>query len=168
MEALSIRFGGKSINEKESLKTLVLTISNKLTFDRHVEEIKRKCEKMVGALRRLSYKLQRDTVKRITEANILNRIAYGSIIYLKPELKKVSTKKHRHKELTKVINATARIIFGKIRMDKISSKNLSKMAEMKTLNQIVLQQLTKEAWAINNDQNHAIYNIVDHPNKKRE
>ena len=109
---------------------------------------------MLGALKRMSYKADRQSIKRVAEAKIISKIAYGAMFYILPNIKGLIDPNYAHKEIKKVINQASRIILKKSREDRLSSHQLRCMSGLKSLNEIVIQQLLKESWHLIHDKNH--------------
>ena len=92
----------------------------------------------MGCLKRLSFKIDRDALKIVAESKIHRKITHGGFFFITPQIENVLRMNTNHKELTKIVNETARIIAKKSRIDKTSSDKLYELCNLKSINEIII------------------------------
>ena len=79
-----IKFNNNSILKCSSQKHLGIVLDSKLNFNSYVDEIIKKCNKLIGLIRRLSVNLPRKALLTIYKSIIRPRLDYGDVLYDKP------------------------------------------------------------------------------------
>lgn len=161
---VSIVIDGHLVEESTYFKILGLTLSNKLSFQKHIDEVIRKSRVTLGSLKRLSYKVDRDAVKTVAESKIHSKITYGGFLFITPQINNVLCMNTNHKELRKIVNEAARIISKKSKIDRISSDKLYELCNLKSINEIIIKQLLVLVWEAVNEPNHPVSCVLTKPN----
>jgi len=165
-QKVTLTIDGVDVTEKETLKIVGLRISNKLDFNPQIEYLIKKTNQFNGALKRLSYKVNESALQRIANATILAKISYALIFIASPEIDGLSKNNENHKILQKLINQTARTVLHKTRLDKIPTEQLLDKAKLKDVNQMVITQMLKEVWRMENEEHHPLKSLLEQPNEK--
>ena len=79
-----IKFNNNSIPKCPSQKHLGIALDSKLNFSSHVDEKIKKCNKLIGLIRRLSVNHPRKALLTIYKAIIRPHLDYGDVLYDKP------------------------------------------------------------------------------------
>ena len=127
---------GHTIHEVDSFKMLGYILDNKLKNDAHTDHILKKCRKMLGAIKRLSYKLSKEALTNILKAAMIGKIMYGGILYL-----------HDHqirKKIQTIVMKGARLILRKKKIDKMKNKDILEKLSILPLEQIYKRQALLE------------------------
>ena len=77
------------IEERDHFKLLGLTISNTLSFRKHVEDITKKLRITVGLIKRLSFRVSIKALKTVIQSKIIGKLAYGGFLFLVPHINNV-------------------------------------------------------------------------------
>ena len=79
-----IMLNNNSIPKRPSQKHLGIVLDSKLNFSSHVDDKIKKCNKLIGLIRRLSVNLPRKALLTIYKSIIRPHLDYGDILYDKP------------------------------------------------------------------------------------
>ena len=79
-----IKLNNNSIPKCPSQKHLGIVLDSKLNFSSHVDDKIKKCDKLIGLIRRLSVNLPRKALLTIYKSIIRPHLDYGDILYDKP------------------------------------------------------------------------------------
>ena len=80
----SIKFNNNSIAKCPNQKHLGIVLDSKLNFNSHVDEKIKKCNKLIGLIRRLYVNLPRNALVTIYKSFTRPCLDYGDILYDKP------------------------------------------------------------------------------------
>ena len=83
-----------------------------------------------------------------------------------PHIDETTKANDNHKALQKLINQTARTILKKKKVDKVPISELMEKSKLKTVNQIVLQQILKEIWKLGQQTDHPLKNLLEKPSER--
>ena len=78
------RFNNNDIVKCPDQKHLGIVLDSKLNFDFHINQKIKKCNKLIGVIRRLSVHLPRGALLTIYKSSIRPNLDYGDILYDKP------------------------------------------------------------------------------------
>ena len=135
-EKSTIIVDGHTIHEVESFKMLGYILDNKLKNDAHTDHILKKCRKMLGAIKRLSYKLSKEALTSILKASMIGRIMYAGMLYLHdPQIRK---------KIQTLVMKGARLILRQKKIDKMKNKDILEKLSILPLEQIYKRQALLE------------------------
>ena len=77
---------GTSVTEKDTFKIVGLRISNKLDFKPQIEYLTKSINQKIGALKRLSYKVNKEAMIKVANATILGKISYALMFISTPNI----------------------------------------------------------------------------------
>ena len=80
-----VTFNNNTITKCPHQKHLGVTLDSKIDFNIHMEQIIKKCNKVIGLIRRLSISIQRKALLTIYKSFVRPHLNYGDILYDKPE-----------------------------------------------------------------------------------
>ena len=103
---------------------------------------------------------------KVANATILGKISYALMFLATPNIDETTKANDNHKALQKLINQTARTIIKKKIVDKIPISELMEKSKLKTVNQIVLQQILKEIWKLGQQADHPLKNLLEKPSER--
>ena len=81
---LPIKFNNNNISKCPHQKPLGIVLDSKLNFNAHVDQKIKKCNRMIGLIRRLSINLPRNALLTIYKSFVRPHLDYGDILYDKP------------------------------------------------------------------------------------
>ena len=79
-----IKFNERIITKCNHQKHLGIILHSNLNFDTHIDQKIKKCNKLIGLIRRPSVNLPRNALPRIYKSFIRPHLDYGDILYDKP------------------------------------------------------------------------------------
>ena len=79
-----IKFNNNNISKCPHQKHLGIVFDSKLNFKAHVDQKIKKCNRMIGLIRRLSINLPRNALLTIYKSFVRPHLDYGDILYDKP------------------------------------------------------------------------------------
>ena len=79
-----IKFNKIDISECPHQKHLGIVLDSKLNFNAHVDEKIKKCNRIIGLVRRLSFNLPQNALLTIYKTFVRPHLDYGDILYDKP------------------------------------------------------------------------------------
>ena len=111
-----------------------IALNSKLDFKSHVDQNIKKCNKLIGLIRRFSVNVPRNALLTIYKSFIRPHFGYGNILYDKPENESFQTKLEKVQyrvwlAITGTIQGTSRQKF----YDKLGLHSLSKRRWRNTL-----------------------------------
>ena len=80
----SIKFNERIITKCDHQKQLGIILDSNLTFNTHIDQKIKTCNKLIGLIRRLSVNLPRNALLTIYKSFIRPHLDYGYILYDKP------------------------------------------------------------------------------------
>ena len=110
---VTLQIDGTPVTEKDTFKIVGLRISNKLDFRPQIEYLTKRINQKIGALKRLSYKVNKEAMIKVANATILRNISYTLMFIATPNIDETTKANGNHKALQKLINKTGRIILKK-------------------------------------------------------
>ena len=90
-----LTFNNNKVEVISSQKHLGLILDERLNFNKNLESKINKCYKITGFLKRLFNKLPRDALLRIYKSFVRSHLAYGDIVYDKPNNESFTSKLER-------------------------------------------------------------------------
>ena len=81
---LPVKLNNVSITKCSHQKHLGIVLDSKLNFNTHVAQKIKKCNKLIGLIKRLSINLPRNTLLTIRKSFIKHHLDYGDILYDNP------------------------------------------------------------------------------------
>ena len=96
-----VKFNENNITECSYQKHLGIVLDSKLNFNTHADQKIKKCNKLIGLMKRLSVNLSRSALLTIYKSFIRPHLEYGDILYDKPNNENFQnkTEKVQYKEL---------------------------------------------------------------------
>ena len=79
-----VKFNNNDISIYPHQKHLGIALDSKLNFNTHVEQKIKKCNRIIGLIRRLSISLPRNALLTIYKSFVRLHLDYGDILYDKP------------------------------------------------------------------------------------
>ena len=79
-----VKFNNNNISRCSHQKHLGVVLDSNLNFNTHIDQKIKKCNKMIGLIRRLSVNLPHNTLFTICKSFIRTHIDYGNTLYDKP------------------------------------------------------------------------------------
>ena len=79
-----VKFNNNNITTCSHQKHLGVVLDSNLNFNTHIDQKIKKCNKMIGLIRRLSVNLPRNALLTIYKSFIRPHLDYGDILYEKP------------------------------------------------------------------------------------
>ena len=79
-----VKFNNNNISRCSHQKHLGVVLDSNLNFNTHIDQKIKKCNKMIGLIRRLSVNLPRNALLTIYKSFIRPHLDYGDILYDKP------------------------------------------------------------------------------------
>ena len=79
-----VKFNGNNITKCSDQKHLGVVLDSKLDFNTHIDQKIKKCNKLIGLMKRLSVHLPRSALLTIYKSFIRPHLDYGDILYDKP------------------------------------------------------------------------------------
>ena len=79
-----IKFNNNDISKCPHQKHLEIVLDSKLNFNAHVDQKIKKCNRIIGLIRRLSINLPRNALLTIYKSFVRPHLDYGDILYDKP------------------------------------------------------------------------------------
>ena len=79
-----VKFNGNNITKCSDQKHLGVVLDSKLDFNTHIDQKIKKCNKLIGLMKRLSVHLPRNALLTIYKSLIRPHLDYGDILYNKP------------------------------------------------------------------------------------
>ena len=79
-----VKFNGNNITKCSDQKHLGVVLDSKLDFNTHIDQKIKKCNKLIGLMKRLSVQLPRSALLTIYKSFIRPHLDYGDILYDKP------------------------------------------------------------------------------------
>ena len=79
-----VKFNGNNITKSSDQKHLGVVLDSKLDFNTHIDQKIKKCNKLIGLMKRLSVHLPRSALLTIYKSFIRPHLDYGDILYDKP------------------------------------------------------------------------------------
>ena len=90
-----VKFNNNDIVKCSDQKHLGIVLDTKLNFDSHINQKIKKCNKLIGVIRRLSVHLPRNALLTIYKSFIRPNLDYGDILYDKPNNENFQNKLER-------------------------------------------------------------------------
>ena len=87
-----VKFNENNITKCSHQKHLGIVLDSKLNFNTHIDQKIKKCNKLIGLMKRLSVNLPRSALLTIYKSFIWPRLEYGDILYDKPDNKNFQNK----------------------------------------------------------------------------
>ena len=81
----AVKFNNNDITKCSDQKHLGIVLDSKLNFESHVNQKIKKCNKLIGVIRRLSVHLPRTALLTIYKSFVRPNLDYGDILYDKPK-----------------------------------------------------------------------------------
>lgn len=75
-----------NVSKKETPKIVRYGVSDKLDFNPQIENLNKQKNKLVGDLKRLCCKIDKQVLDKIANATILAKISYALIVIANPQL----------------------------------------------------------------------------------
>ena len=109
-----IKFSNNNMSKCPHQKHLGIALDSKLNFNAHVDQKIKKCNKMIGLIRRLSISLTRNALLTIYKSFVRPHLDYGDILYDKPNNENFQNKLEKVQDraclvITDTIQGTSRI-----------------------------------------------------------
>ena len=109
-----IKFNNNNISKCPHQKHLGIVLDSKLNFSAHVDQKIKKCNRMIGLIRRLSINLPRNALLIIYKSFVRPHLDYGDILYHKPNNENFQNKLEKVHDraclaITGAIQGTSRI-----------------------------------------------------------
>ena len=80
-----VKFNENNITKCSYQKHLGIVLDSKLNFNTHIDQKIKKCNKLIGLMKRLSVNLPRSALFTIYKSFIMPHLEYGDILYDKPD-----------------------------------------------------------------------------------
>ena len=134
-----IKFNKNGISKCPHQRHLGIVLDSKLNFNAHVDQKIKKCNRIIGLIRRLSINLPRNALLIIYKSFVRPHLDYGDILYDKPNNENFQHKseKVQYRAITGAIQGTSRT---------------------KLYDELGLHSLIKKLWC-----NKLIYSCLDFP-----
>ena len=109
-----IKFSNNNISKCPHQKHLGIVLDSKLNFNAHVDQKNKKCNRMIGLIRRLSINLPRNALPTIYKSFVRPHLGYGDTLYDKPNKENFQNKLEKVQyraclAMTGAIQGTSRI-----------------------------------------------------------
>ena len=79
-----VKFNERIITKCNNQKHLVIILDSNLNFNTHIHKKIKKCNKLIGLMKRLSVNLPQNALLTINKSFIRPHLDYGDILYDKP------------------------------------------------------------------------------------
>jgi len=89
---LNIVLEGNTIEPKDCIKALGITLDNKLTWAKHIEGLTTRITRVINGLKIIRKKFTRNQFKNIVTSQVYGVLYYGSVVWLNPSLSKTNMK----------------------------------------------------------------------------
>ena len=80
-----VKFSENNITKYSHQKHLGILLDSKLNFNTHIDQKIKKCNKLIGLMKRLSVNLPQSALITIYKSFIMSHPEYGDILYDKPD-----------------------------------------------------------------------------------
>ena len=109
-----IKFNNNNISKCPHQKHLGIVLDSKVNFNAHVDQKIKKCNRMIGLIRRISINLPRNALLTIYKSFVRPHLDYGDILYDKPNNENFQSKLEKVQyrtclAITGAIQGTSRI-----------------------------------------------------------
>ena len=128
--------GNEKIEETNSFKMLGFMVDNNLSNEEHCQYIIKKSRKTLSAIKRLSFRVTKESATQVLSSVLMGRIAYAGFLYLQ--------NKKQRKKIEIVIMKAVRIIAKKKLTDKVRNSILLKTLNLTPIETIYKRQTVLE------------------------
>ena len=159
-DKITLKIGNTSIEETNEEKLLGVTISNDLTWHRHIDNTVIAINQRTLMLKRLSYSIPREKMGVLVHGLILSKIRYALPVYGRMSLKIDDPKNQDMQALEIKVNNIRRLMTGNKLSDRVPNMVLREQTGIPSVNQMLIQSTLLETWKILNGHSESLEELL--------
>ena len=145
----SIAIGDVQVEKSKEEKLVGVWLSSSLSWEKNIQEVESCLKQRIGLLRRLSWHLPRDTMKKCITPMFTSKLAFGLELMTDPL-------KHQNKNepncapivrLQKLLNEAVRVSLGIRRIERVSENELMRRSGQISVCSMAARAIANIAWS---------------------
>jgi exonuclease III len=157
---ITLKIGNTSIEETKEEKLLGITISNDLTWHKHINEVINAINQRTMMLRRLTYSIPRENMGVLAQGLILSKIRYALPVYGRMSTNISDPINQEMHALEVKVNNIRRVMTGNKLSDRVPNMVLQEQTGIPSVNQMLIQSTLLETWKILNGHSESLEELL--------